>query len=185
MALKSTIFKAELQIADMDRGVYASPQLTLAQHPSENEERLMVRLLAYALNTRGEADQPPLAFARGMTEMDEPDLWRKTYADEIELWIDVGLPDEKWIRKASHRSRETLVYAWGGKTPIWWAQHKGTLSRLPGLQVWQLPAEQVAAMAGLVARSMRLQCTVQDGQIWLGDGEQTVEIQPLRLHPAP
>lgn len=184
MALKSTIYKAELQIADMDRGVYCSPQLTVAQHPSENEERLMVRLLAYALHTRGEDDQPALAFARGMTEMDEPDLWRKNYADEVELWIDVGLPDEKWIRKACHRSRETVVYAWGGKTPIWWSQQRGVLSRLPGLRVVELPAPAVAALAGLVQRSMRLQLTVQDGLIWLGDGAQTVEIQPQLLHPA-
>ena len=126
MALKSTIYKADLQIADMDRPYYGDHSLTLAQHPSENEERLMMRLLAYALHaTDDDADQRPLQFARGMTEMDEPDLWRRSYTDEIELWIDVGQPEEKWLRKASHRAREQLLYVYGRTGGLWWQQNRG------------------------------------------------------------
>jgi uncharacterized protein YaeQ len=98
MALKATVVKAELQVSDMDRHYYASHNLTLAQHPSETDERLMVRLLAFALN----ADER-LEFGKGLSSDDEPDLWRRDYTGDIELWIDLGQPDESRIRKASGR----------------------------------------------------------------------------------
>lgn len=180
MALKSTIFKAELQIADMDRAHYGTHALTLAQHPSENDERMMVRLLAYALHAEGEG-QEALAFANAMTDMDEPDLWRRNLSGEILLWIDVGQPEEKWVRKASHRSREVLLYLYGRNASLWWSQNRGPLEKLANLRVRQVPAEASAALALLARRTMRLQCTVQDGQVWLGDGEETVALELLEL----
>lgn len=183
MALKSTVFKAELQIADMDRGHYGTHALVLAQHPSENDERLMLRLLAYALHAEND-DRPPLAFANAMTEMDEPDLWRRSLTDEIELWIDVGQPDEKWLRKASHRARELVLYVYGRNAALWWGQNEGALTRLANLRVRQVPAEASAALAALARRSMRLQCTVQDGTVWIADGDATVEIEPVELKAA-
>jgi uncharacterized protein YaeQ len=180
MALRSTVYKAELQVADMDRGHYGTHALTLAQHPSENAERLMVRLLAYALHASG-GDDAPLAFANAMTEMDEPDLWRRDLTGAVELWIDVGLPDEKWLRKASRRARELVLYVYGRNGDVWWAQQRSTLGKLANLRVRQVGAEDSAALAGLAQRSMRLQCTVQDGHIWLGDGEQAVEFALTEL----
>jgi uncharacterized protein YaeQ len=181
MALKSTVFKAELQVADMDRGHYGTHALTIAQHPSENDERLMVRLLAYALHAVGEDDEAPLAFANAMTDMDEPDLWRRSLVGETLLWIDVGQPDEKWLRKASHRSREVVLYTWGRTAALWWSQNQGTLERLTNLRVRLLPGEAGAELAALARRTMRLQCTVQDGTVWIGDGETVVTLEPVEL----
>jgi len=181
MALKSTVFKAELQVADMERGYYGTHVLTLAQHPSENDERMMVRLLAYALHAVGEDDEAPLSFANGMTDMDEPDLWRRSLTDDIELWIDVGQPDEKWLRKASHRARELLLYLYGRNAGLWWSQNQAALAKFANLRVRQVPAEASAALAQLARRSMRLQCTVQDGTVWLGDGEAVVTLELAEL----
>jgi len=180
MALRSTVFKAELQVADMDRGHYGTHALTVARHPSENDERLMVRLLAYALHAGGEGEES-LAFANAMTEMDEPDLWRRDLTGEIELWIDVGQPDEKWLRKASRRARELVLYVYGRNGDLWWGQQRSALGKLANLRVRQVGAEDSAALAGLAQRSMRLQCTVQDGHIWLGDGERAIEFAVTEL----
>lgn len=181
MALKSTVFKAELQIADMDRAYYGTHALTLAQHPSENDERMMLRLLAYALHAVSEDDEAPLSFANAMTEMDEPDLWRRSLVGDIELWVDVGQPDEKWLRKASHRSRELVLYVYGRSGGLWWSQNHGPLDKLANLRVRQVPAAASAELARLARRTMRLQCTVQDGAIWFGDGESTVEVELVEL----
>ncbi|MET0207952.1 MAG: YaeQ family protein [Burkholderiaceae bacterium] len=181
MALKSTIFKAELQIADMDRAYYGTHALTVAQHPSENDERLMVRLLAYALHAVADDDVAPLAFADGMAEMDEPDLWRRNLVGEIELWIEVGQPEEKWLRKASHRAREVVLYLYGRSGTLWWTQHGTELAKFRNLRVRRIDAESGAALAALAKRSMRLQCTVQDGQVWIGDGDTSVALEPVTL----
>jgi uncharacterized protein YaeQ len=109
MALKATIFKAELSVADIDRGVYRDHALTIARHPSETDERMMVRLLAFALH----ADER-LEFGRGLSAEDEPDLSRRDLTGTLEQWIEVGLPDEREVRKACGRAREVFVYAYGG-----------------------------------------------------------------------
>ena len=184
MAIKSTIFKAELQIAYMDRSYYGTHALTLAQHPSENDERMMVRLLAYASHAVGEDDEAPLSFANAMTEMDEPDLWRRSLIGETLLWVDVGQPDEKWLRKASHRSRELVLYLYGRNGGLWWSQNRGPLEKLANLRVRQVPAEASAALAALAKRTMKLQCTVQDGHLWFGDGEETVAFELVELKGA-
>lgn len=173
MALKSTIFKAELQIADMDRNYYHVHNLTLARHPSETDERMMVRLLAFARHAH-----EALAFGQGLSTDDEPDLWLKDLTGAIELWIDVGLPDEKLVRKACGRARQVFVYAYGGRAAdIWWGQSGSKLNRLPNLNVMQLPAETTQALAGLAQRTMRLNCTIQEGQIWLADQDNTVQVE--------
>ncbi len=177
MALKSTVFKADLQIADMDRNHYADYALTLARHPSETDERMMVRLLAFALNAG-----PELSFGRGLSTEDEPDLWGKDLTGAIDLWIDVGLPDEKWVRKACGRAKRVVIVCYGGRTvDVWWGQNRDRLGRLANLAVLNLPAEATRALAGLASRSMRLQCTIQDGQVWLTDGTDTVHVEPLVL----
>ncbi len=176
MALKSTIFKAELQIADMDRNYYHQHTLTLARHPSENDERLMVRLLAFALNA-----SESLSFGRGLSAEDEPDLWQKDLTGAIELWIDVGLPDEKEIRKACGRARQVKVYSYGRGAAPWWEQIGAKLDRTQNLAVIDLPAEATRAMAALAQRNMRLQCTIQDGLVWLDNGQGNAHIEPTML----
>jgi len=181
MALKATIFKADLQIADMDRNYYHDHALTLARHPSETDERMMVRLLAYALNA-GES----LEFGRGLSTEDEPDLWQKDLTGAIELWIDVGLPDEKSIRRACGRAREVRIYSYGGRTAgLWWSQVRDKLGRAENLTVFELPAEATQGLAALARRNMKLQCTIQEGHVWLTDGELSAQIEPVTLKAAP
>jgi uncharacterized protein YaeQ len=176
MALKSTIFKAELQLADLDRGYYATHSLTLARHPSETDERMMVRLLAFALF----ADEA-LAFGKGLSTEDEPDLWQKDLTGAIEIWIEVGLPDEKRLRRACGRSNRVVVLSYGGRAAeIWWQQNESALRKLDKLTVINLAAEETQALAALAQRSMSLQCTVQEGELWLvADGE-SLHIAPQR-----
>jgi uncharacterized protein YaeQ len=177
MALKSTIFKADLQIADMDRNYYQSHALTLARHPSETDERMMVRLLAFALH----ADEY-LAFGKGLSAEDEPDLWKKDLTGAIELWIEVGLPDEREIRKACGKANRVVVLCYGGRgADLWWNQNRDKLERLRNLRVIGLAPESTQALAALANRNMQLQCTVQDGQVWLTDGQDTVHIEPAKL----
>ena len=176
MALKATIFKAELSIADMDRNYYGDHALTLARHPSETDERMMVRLLAFALFA-----EPGLGFGKGLCVDDEPDLWKKDLTGAIERWIDVGQPDDKWIRKACGRAREVVVVSYGRAADIWWNGIRDKLARLSNLTVINLPPETAPALAALTGRSMRLQCTVQDGQLWMTDGRATVLVEPVKL----
>ena len=172
MALKATVYKAELQLSDMDRHHYATHALTLARHPSETDERLMVRVLAFALLA-----SDTLEFGRGLSTQDEPDLWQKDLTGAIEKWIEVGQPDEKRMLKASGRAGQVLVYAYGSNSEIWWKQISGKVARARNLCVMQVRPDDAVRLAALAQRTMQLQCTVQDGQIWLGNGEQVVQIE--------
>lgn len=177
MALKATIFKATLNIADMDRHYYADHQLTLAQHPSETHERLMVRLLAFALNA-----SESLAFTKGISTDDEPDLWQKSLTDEIELWIELGLPDESRLRKACGRANQVILYTYGGRAvPLWWEKIQSKVSRFNNLTIVDLPQEEVAALGAMADRNMNLQFTIQDGEVGIGDESQRITITPSTL----
>ena len=181
MAIKSTIFKVNLQIADMERHYYQDHALTIARHPSETDERMMVRLLAFALHAH-----EYLEFGQGMTADDEADIWQKDLTGAIDLWIDVGLPDEKLIRKACGRSNQVMVYTYGGRVAeMWFAQNSGQFERLKNLTVINLPSECTRAMAKLAQRNMQLQCTIQDGQVWLGDGSESVMVERVMLKAIP
>lgn len=175
MALKATIFKVELTIADMDRNYYGDHGMTIARHPSETDERMMVRVLAFVLYAH-----PALAFGKGLCVDDEPDLWQKDLTGAVERWIDVGQPDERWIRKACGRAREVVVVSYGRAADVWWSGVRDKLARLPNLTVWNLDPDVAPALATLTDRSMRLQCTVQDGQVWITDGRRTVSLEPER-----
>lgn len=175
MALSATIFKAGLQISDMDRGYYAEHLLTLARHPSETDERMMVRLLAFALHA---GDQ--LSFTKGLCADEEPDLWQLSLTNEIELWIDVGLPDERRLRKACSRAHQVYLYSYGGRgADIWWQKICPKLQRFHNLSVIELPEASSKELANLAERNMQLQCTIQDGEIWLNSGGQSCSISPL------
>jgi len=177
MALKSTIHKAELQLADLDRAHFGDYALTIARHPSETDERMMVRLLAFALNA-----SPTLAFGRGLSAEDEADLQDLDATGSIERWIDVGLPDEKDIRRACNRSRHVFVLSYGGRAAdIWWQQTAGKVSGQKNLRVLSLSPADSLALTGLAQRNMRLQCTIQDGVVWLGNADSHVELTPKIL----
>jgi uncharacterized protein YaeQ len=179
MALRSTICKAALSIADMDRGRYGDHDLTLALHPSETEERMMVRVLAFALH----ADDG-LAFGRGLSTEDEPDLWRRDDTGAIVHWIDVGWPDERRVRRACGRAERVSVLAYGGaKTEAWWAQNGSLLARNSNLDVAAVPRQASAGLAALARRAMRLNVTVQDGRIWVGDDSGGVDFELRALSP--
>jgi uncharacterized protein YaeQ len=180
MAVKATIFKADLQISDMDRNYYQGHALTLAQHPSETEERLMIRLLAFALNA-GDS----LAFGRGISTDDEPDLWQKDLTGMIELWIEIGQPDEQRIRKACGRAGQVKVYTFSGRgADIWWDKNAAALEKCRNLSVINIPSESSQAIAALAGRNMQLQCFIQDGVVQWMNGEQTVQVEPVPLKQA-
>lgn len=181
MAIKATVYKATLQIADMDRGLYATHQVTLAREPSETDERMMVRLLAFVLNVPADDHDGALAFARGAADAEEPDLWQRSLSGELRQWVEVGQPDERRLVRAAGRADRVALYVYSSAAHIWWAGVQGKLARLNNLAVWQLPAAQSQALATLAARSMQLQVTVQDGQVWVGDAEHNIEIQPVAL----
>lgn len=172
MALKATIFKADLQVADMDRHYYGDHALTIARHPSETDERMMVRLLAFALHAHD-----ALAFGKGLSSDDEPDLWQKDLTGAIEKWIEVGQPDERRILKACGRASHVVVYSYSNTSNVWWNQVAGKLNRARNLQVFNLPSALTTELARMAKRTMQLQCTVQEGQIWIANGEESVQLE--------
>jgi uncharacterized protein YaeQ len=174
MALSATIYKAELSISDMDRAYYATHALTLARHPSETEQRLMTRLLAFALF----ADER-LQFGRGLSDEGEPALWRKDYSEEIELWIDVGEPDEARIRKACGKAQQVVVLNYGGRSAdLWWDKVGRALQRNRNLTVLSIDEADMLELGARCVRGMRLQCLIQDGELQLIDGETALAIRP-------
>lgn len=185
MALKSTIYKAALQIADMDRGLYADHALTIALHPSETEERMMMRVLAFALNVPADDHHGALQLARGLSDTDEPDLWQLDLTGAVVHWIEVGQTDERRLAKAAGRAGRVSLYAYAASVPVWWAGLGNKLTRLRNVTVWQVPAAASQALAGLAQRSMQLQFTVQDGTVWVGNGTDSVEVTPQRLFGPP
>ena len=179
MALKATIYKAELQIVDMDRNYYADHVLTIACHPSETDERMMARVLAYALNA-----QEGIAFTKGLFDVDEPEVWVKSLTGEIILWIDLGQPDEARIRRACSRAKQVVVLCYTSSCELWWKTIASKLTRLTNLTVLQLSTDTSQALAGLVDRGMRLQCMVQDGDIWISSDKANVPVTLSRLQSA-
>ncbi|MCK9490076.1 MAG: YaeQ family protein [Xanthomonadales bacterium] len=174
MAPNSKIYKAELQVTDMDRQYYASHNLTLAQHPSETAARLMVRLIAFALY----ADQR-LEFGRGLSDTDQADLWQRDYTGEIERWIDLGQPDESRIRKACARARQVVVVNYSGNAAaIWWQKTAPTLSRLKNLTVIDFAPDDIEAATALLERGMRLTAMIQDGELQLMSDRLNVAMTP-------
>lgn len=172
MAINATIHKVELQVTDLDRHYYATHALTLARHPSETEERLMLRVLAFALNAHD-----ALTFGKGLSDTDEPDLWRKDATGAIEQWIELGQPDPQRLRQASGRARQVLVYGYGRAASIWRENNADALKRIRNLQVFEVGAATCAALAALAARKLELNCLIQDGVAQCLGAHGTIEIE--------
>ena len=185
MAIKSTIFKANLQIADIDNGYYADHALTLARHPSETDERLMVRVVALALHAHRLqtvcAGDGTLAFGAGLSNPDDPDVSLTDFTGRKRLWIEVGQPDDKPLAKACAQADAVVVLAFHAAADVWWRGIAGKLTRHDRLQVWRLPPDAGPALAALTERSMQLQATVQDGALTLSSALGSVHVEPQRL----
>jgi uncharacterized protein YaeQ len=179
MALKATILKTALTISDMDRHYYDTANLTIAQHPSETDERVMVRLLAYALHASEQ-----LNFTKGLCADDEPELWQKNLNGTIELWIELGLPSEDRLRKACAKSEHVVLYAYGTDHAVdpWWNKIQSKLMRFEHLLVVRVPYEDTQAMAQCISNSMEFQCMIEDGEVSLASGDQHIVIKPRRLN---
>ena len=173
MAQKATIYKAELQIADMDRSHYHNYSLTIARHPSETDTRMMVRLLAFAINASDE-----LKFTKGISTDDEPDIWEKSLTDDIMLWIDLGQPDEKRLRKACGRAEEAIIYTYQQRSAeLWWKQIEDSSRRFDNLRVFSIKEDVCKSLTQFVNRNMQLQYTLQDGECWITDSDTTVHVK--------
>jgi len=175
MAQKATIYKVELSVSDMDRHYYETHKLTVAKHPSETDERLMVRLLAFALSAREE-----LEFSRGLSTDNEPDVWKKNFNGEIELWVTLGLPNEKIVRQSCGKAKEVIIYSFCGKTAeVWWDKIKTTTTRFENLTVINLAKVETNALAQMANRSMRLQVNIQDGDVMVSFDDNIAYVTPL------
>ena len=173
MALKATIFKASLAVADMSRHHYQDYNLTLAQHPSETTERMMLRLLAFALCAHDD-----LTFGKGISDDDEGALYRQNLTGDYQLWIELGLPEEKRLRRASHKTQQLLLIAYGGTAvDKWYSSEQKALSQLKNLTIVAVSPADTAELAKLCERTMQLQCTINEGQIWFGNAAQSVQVQ--------
>lgn len=172
MALKSTVFKADLQLADLDRHHFGDYALTIAQHPSETMERVMIRLLAFAL-----CASEDLRFGRGLSNEDDASLWEIDPGGVTRLWIDLGLPDETRIKKACSRADRAVVMTYGGRaSDLWWQQNANTLSRYKNLSVIQISPEDSETLVAIANRTMKLSWTIQEGMVYLAEAAVTPRV---------
>lgn len=174
MAQKSTIYKVELTVSNMDRQYYETHKLTIAKHPSETDERLMIRLVAFALNAHEH-----LEMTKGLSTDDEPDIWRKSLSGELELWVALGQPSEKVMRQSCGKSDQVIVYPFGGRTAeIWWHKIKNSMTRFDNLQVINLVLDDADALANLASRAMKMHVNIQDGDVMVGVDDNIVYVTP-------
>ena len=174
MTQKSTIYKVDLSVSDMDRHYYETHKLTVAKHPSETDERLMVRVLAYALNAHEH-----LEMTKGLSTDDEPDIWQKSLSGELELWIALGLPSEKIIRQSSGKSKDVIVYSYGSTAEMWWEKVKNSTTRFDNLKVYHLAESETNALSELANRSMKLQVNIQEGEVMFSVDDSIVYVTPI------
>lgn len=174
MAQNATIYKIELSVSDMDRHYYETHKLTVARHPSETDERLMLRLVAFALNAHEH-----LELTKGLSTDDEPDLWQKSLSGEIDVWIALGMPNEKVLRQSCSKAAKLVVYPYGGRpAEVWWDKIKGSAGRFSNLTVVNVPAADTAALAQMARRAMKLQVNIQDGEIMVGAEDTAIYLSP-------
>ena len=173
MALNATLFKTTLDISDLRRHYYQRHQFTVARHPSETDERMMLRILAFALY----ADEH-LEFTKGLSTDDEPDLWQKSLTGEIDLWIEMGLPSEKRVRKARGIAKQVVVLIYGGRTAqMWWEENRNKIIQHGNVKVFEINSDDSTALQDIAQRTMRLQCTVDEDSVWISDTENNLEIK--------
>lgn len=174
MALSATINKVSLSVADMARHYYHQHELVMAMHPSENDLRFLIRVIAFALNAHEH-----LVFTKGLATDDEPEVWQKSLSDDIELWIDFGQVDEKRIRRACGRAQQVIVYTYQDrKSKTWWERSRQNLARHENLRVFHIEAEGADVM---VSRNMQLQCNIDEDSISVSNDEHHFTVAVTRL----
>jgi len=177
MAQNATIYKVELSVSDMDRHYYETHKLTVAKHPSETDERLMLRLVAFAMNAHENMEM-----TKGLSTDDEPDIWQKSLSGELDVWVSLGLPSEKIIRQSCGKSKKTIIYTYGGKSAeIWWDKVRNSTARFDNLQVANFSSVETAALAGLAQRALKLQVSIQDGELMISADEGMCYLHPVEL----
>ena len=180
MAQKATIYKVDLSVSDMDRHYYDSHKLTVAKHPSETDERMMVRILAFALN----ADER-MEMAKGLSTDDEPDIWQKSFGGELETWITLGLPSEKIIRQSCGKADQVIIYTYGGNpADMWWAKTQNSTTRFQNLTVINLVQSETQALSDLADRGMQMQVNIQEGEVMVSVGDTMTYVTPVALKTA-
>jgi uncharacterized protein YaeQ len=177
MALKPKIYKSRITLSDIDRNYYNTLNLTIAQHPSETLERMMVRVLAFCINA-----QEHLAFTKGLCAVDEPDIWVRTLDGQLALWIDVGEPSVDRIKKATRLSPAVKVYSFNSKSDVWWNQGRARFNELT-VSVFRFQWESIQALAALVQRTMDLSITITGDSAYVAaeSGECEVSWEPLQV----
>jgi uncharacterized protein YaeQ len=176
MAQKATIYKIELSVSDMDRHYYEVHKLTVAKHPSETDERLMVRIVAFALNAHEH-----LEMTKGLSTDDEPDIWQKSLSGELDVWVALGLPSEKVVRQSCGKAGKVVVYSYGGRTAeMWWDKIKNSTTRFDNLQVINFSETDTGALAKLASRAMKLQVNIQDGDVMVSVDDSVVYVTPVK-----
>lgn len=177
MAQNATIYKVELSVSDMDRHYYETHKLTVAKHPSETDERLMLRIVAFAMNAHENMEM-----TKGLSTDDEPDIWQKSLSGELDVWVSLGLPSEKIIRQSCGKSKKTIIYTYGGKSAeIWWDKVRNSTARFDNLQVANFSSVETAALAGLAQRALKLQVNIQDGELMISADEGMCYLHPVEL----
>ena len=180
MAQNATIYKVELSVSDMDRHYYETHKLTVAKHPSETDERLMVRIVAFALNAHEN-----LEMTKGLSTDDEPDIWQKSLSGELDVWVALGLPSEKVMRQSCSKAEKVMVYPYGGKTAeVWWDKIKNSTTRFNNLQVVHFSETDTSALAKLANRAMKLQVNIQEGEVMISVGDNIVYVTPTKWKSA-
>ena len=179
MALKPTIYRVRVELADSDRNRFESLKLTLAMHPSESLERMTARLLVFCFNYG-----PELSFTKGLSTQEEPDVWAKSNSGEIDHWIEVGQPEAGRLRKACGKSRRVSVYAFGASTKTWWGLQGEAIDSLPRLQTWQIDWDEIQQAAALIERTVQLGVTIVGGTLYLDNGVSNVPVTPTQLGEA-
>lgn len=175
MALKPVIYRARVSLNDIDRDQYEALNLTLALHPSETLERMMVRLLAFCLNY-----QEFLSFTKGLSTPDEPDILARAMDDELLLWIDIGEPSAERTKKASRKARQVKIYSFNEKSDTWWS-HESSKIRQTGADVFQFEWRDITALAAMVERTMDIALTITDfsAYVAMAGGERDIHWRRL------
>lgn len=164
MAIKPTIYKFNISLSDLNRDYYDSLSLTVALHPSETIERMMARVMAYCINA-----QEFLVFTKGLSEVEEPDIWAQTLDGQIGLWVDIGEPDAERVKKATRLAKQVKVYSFNTKSDVWWQQSESKFSQLSA-SFYQFPFEHIQGLTALLERTMTMSVTITDDSAYIASG---------------
>ena len=170
MAIKPTIYKFRISLSDLNRHYYDTLNLTVALHPSETIERMMVRVLAYCINA-----QEQLTFTKGLSEVDEPDLWVRSYDDKTKLWIDIGEPSAERIKKSCRLAEKVKIYCFNSKADVWWQQSQGKIRQLQASLIkfdWQ----EIQHLASLVERTMDMSVSISGDSAYIAAQKGEIEV---------